>query len=282
MQQALAVSRRELITVTDLETIILGTVPPFQRYATAIETEPVGKNLCGQYVRRTLSYVLVPIMTVAILGADNASNYFPRLLAMFDNLVNAIRAELRSGIAIYRYDVAVHPFNRATLYFSSRLQEAVLNGLYMHNMPLYGQLQRWIQERFNHEARTFYGGGTPYPGILDPTAPRPVEPLAPQSSNIPVPRVLPTVPNLNVGGIRPSEVDPYAQWTLPPSDRLIQQIQPDKTAHPAPRLVQPSMNYRTAEANAKKILKQGANAAPLIQPPTRNLHRAVTAPCDKP
>jgi hypothetical protein len=155
--------------VSDLETIILGTAPPFQRYATAIETEPVGKDLCGQYVRRTLSYLLVPIMTVAILGADNASKYFPRLLTMFDNLVNAIQAELRSGIAIYRYDVAVHPFNCATLYFSSRLQDAVLNGLYMHNMPLYGQLQRWIQERFHNEARNFYqrmGGGAFHPGIL--------------------------------------------------------------------------------------------------------------------
>jgi hypothetical protein len=67
----------DLVTLLDLETIILRTVPPFQRYPTAIEAEPVGKVHLGQYVRRTLSFLLVPLITAAIVGTQKASKYSP-------------------------------------------------------------------------------------------------------------------------------------------------------------------------------------------------------------
>ena len=202
----------DLVTLLDLETIILRTVPPFQRYPTAIEAEPVGKVHLGQYVRRTLSFLLVPLITAAIIGTQKASKYFPKLPIMFDELVCAIRIVLRSDITIYRDDVTVHPSNHTTLYFSSRLQDAVLEGLSAQFMPLYYQLQQWIQERFNKEMRDWYqrAGGN----MLEATAPLPTRLPAPRTSNVPALQVLPAIPDLGAGGMRPSEIDPYAACLL--------------------------------------------------------------------
>ena len=261
------------MTVSDLETIILTAVPPFQRYATGIEAEPVGKVQRGQYVRRTLSFLLVPMMTAAILGTHNASKYFPKLPTMFDELVGAIRTVLRSGIAIYQDDVTTHPHNRATLYFSSRLQDAVLEGLNVQFMTLYYQLEQWIQERFNNESRGWYqraSGGAADPGIHNwaTTAPQPIGSSVPRTSNVPPPRILPTTPDLNTGGIQPSEMDPYAAWRLP--DRSIQQLQTDIRAHPgAPPLIQPSTQnlHRAVTARANKILKEKSQSASFAADP---------------
>jgi hypothetical protein len=59
--------------------------------------------------------------------------------------VAAIRTVLH-GITIYADDLTVHPHNRATLYFSSRLQDAVSESLSVQFTAIYYRLQQWMQQ----------------------------------------------------------------------------------------------------------------------------------------
>ena len=71
-------------TFVDAISAIRARFPAFQFSNNPIHSQPVGKEQTApgrprQYVRRTLSYLLVPLIAVAILGEDEARHYFPPL-----------------------------------------------------------------------------------------------------------------------------------------------------------------------------------------------------------
>jgi hypothetical protein len=153
---------------------ISNRTPRFRKSESRIETEPVGKELVtpGQptrYVKRTLSFLVVPLIAAALLGTDEAKHYFPPLPTTghnaqastatarftFIEAVLGFQTVLSSGtIAISANDILPHHRN-GTLYFSPRLQNAVLDGVSNQFPQLYMHISHWLDERFQAELHSW-------------------------------------------------------------------------------------------------------------------------------
>ena len=102
-------------------------------------------------------------MSLAILGIDDGKKYFPALsMADFDagfsmtEAVDAVDTILRSGAGeakIKPEDIQSHPMGNGTLYFSARLQTAVLNEMEKNFSRLHESIRRWIDRRFRAESQ---------------------------------------------------------------------------------------------------------------------------------
>ena len=130
----------------------------FRRSTVRIDTEPTGRVQGRDFVRRTLSWFMVPLMAVAILGSDHAVQYFPMLpLSIrgaqfsYQQAVLGIRLELESHTEMFAGDIMTDPRGEETLYFSQRLQTAVLDGLSIRMPSLYMAINSWIETRFQLE-----------------------------------------------------------------------------------------------------------------------------------
>ena len=162
-------------TFVDAISAIRARFPAFQFSNNPIHSQPVGKEQTTpgrprQYVRRTLSYLLVPLIAVAILGEDEARHYFPPLPTTgrgaspatrtaqftFTEAVLALRQIMVSGtVAIHRADILPSPKDGRTLYFSERLQTGLFDEINNRFPQLYAGITRWIEERFQEELRSW-------------------------------------------------------------------------------------------------------------------------------
>jgi hypothetical protein len=147
---------------------ILNAAPPFRKYHIPIEHEPVGKEKDSQYVERTLSYLLVPVIAVSLLGTVDAIQFFPALPITgasahslmtrsaqfsFHEIVHAVRTLLLTSVPILLSDIMHDPREAATgsLYFSERLQNRLLDGI-LHLYPqLYQSIRQWLHTRYEQE-----------------------------------------------------------------------------------------------------------------------------------
>ena len=145
---------------------ILQASPPFRKCVVRIEDAPVGKEQDGQYVERPISYLMVPVIAVSILGLVDADRYFPRLpitgaLAnshvtrgaqfSFDQFVVAVRTLLGTTVPIQLSDIMRDPRGTGGLYFSERLQNGLLDGI-LHQYPqLYQSVREWLHSRYEQE-----------------------------------------------------------------------------------------------------------------------------------
>ena len=148
----------------------------FRRSTVRIDTEPTGRVQGRDFVRRTLSWFMVPLMAVAILGSDHAVQYFPMLpLSIrgaqfsYQQAVLGIRLELESHTEMFAGDIMTDPRGEETLYFSQRLQTAVLDGLSIRMPSLYMAINSWIETRFQLELTAWQQAQTPT--ISPPTLP---------------------------------------------------------------------------------------------------------------
>ena len=228
----------------DLGRLIVQHLPRFTYYPYAIEAELFGKWHLGNYIRRSHSFLLVPLMTVAILGPSWAMCYFPKLSNTvhsraqgqvqftFEEIARAIRFVLDLGsIPIYGDDVVAHPHNHTTMYFSNRLQEAVLEGLLTHAQPLYFGLQQWIQRGFDterHQHARDTGAATHLGGTTRPPAPSAPPPPPPP------PQTTAAVPDPYASWMQPLEAYPHTAWTPPSQTNLSKSMQSKATRETRP------------------------------------------------
>jgi hypothetical protein len=158
------------ITVEDARNAILNRTSPFGLHDRSVEQELVGKeDGSGQLTLRTLSWIMVPLIARAILGAEASEAFFPAFPAdgsggagfAFSQAVHTVRSLLdgRLGIGMERDDIVVNPKDKQTLYFSQRLQDAVLNAMRADFSELVESLERWILMRFEGERQAVAGGG---------------------------------------------------------------------------------------------------------------------------
>jgi len=221
----------------------------YRRSTTRIDTEPTGTVRGTEYVRRTLSWLMVPLLAVAILGSDTAVSYFPMLpLSIreaqftYQQAVHGIRLQLDADTEILESDIMTDPRTNSTLYFSERLQTAVLDGLLNRLPSLYIAINEWIENRFQQELALWQqSSGTPsasnpsYPQI-DPTlrpnpfasvrfeparneladTPHIASSISAPVNAVPVSDPVRTYPN-DPYAYTPSHNDPYAQHGPSPS-----------------------------------------------------------------
>ena len=158
------------ITVEDARNAILSRTSPFGLHDRSVEQERVGKeDSSGKLTMRTHSWIMVPMIARAILGAEASSAFFPAFPAdgsgragfAFSQAVHAVRTLLdrRLGIEMERDDIVVNPKDKRTLYFSQRLQDAVLNAMRADFSELFESLERWILMRFEGERQAVAGEG---------------------------------------------------------------------------------------------------------------------------
>ncbi len=134
-----------------------------------MEQEKVGKlDNSGILVIRTLSWILVPLIARAILGESGA--FFPafpvdgcgRVYFAFTEAVNVVRKLLLvfdQRLKMEQCDITTSPKDKKSLYFSARLQDAVLRAMQKDLPKLFGSLQMWIETRFERERQAATGGG---------------------------------------------------------------------------------------------------------------------------
>ena len=158
------------ITVAEARDAILSRTSPFGLHDRSVEQERVGKeDGSGKLTMRTHSWIMVPLIATAILGAEASAAFFPAFPAdesgragfAFSKAVQAVRTLLdrRLGIEMERDDIVVNPKDNRTLYFSQRLQNAVLNAMRAGFSELFESLQRWILKRFEGERQAVAGEG---------------------------------------------------------------------------------------------------------------------------
>jgi hypothetical protein len=157
------------ITVEDARNAILSRPSPFMLHNCSVEQERVGKEGgSGNLVLRTLSWIMVPLIASAILGAEASAAYFPAFPVdgsggagfAFSQAVLAVRTLLNGGLGMERDDIVVNPKDKQTLYFSPRLQDAVLSAMQAAYSELFTSLHKWILMRFEGERQVGAGGGS--------------------------------------------------------------------------------------------------------------------------
>jgi hypothetical protein len=109
-----------------------------------------------------MSYFVVPLMSLAILGIDDSKRFFPEISMadfgagfLMTEAVDAVQTILRSGAggaAIKPEDIQSHPRN-GTLYFSVRLQNAVFNEIETKFSQLHESIRQWTNHRFRAESQ---------------------------------------------------------------------------------------------------------------------------------
>ena len=107
---------------------------------------------------RNLSWFLVPLLAVAVLGNDEAQSYFPPILpslpgAQFTpfEVVAALRIVLHQNPGLMtENDIQPDPRDGSSLYFRESLQTALLD----HILALSPQLYAWVYEYRNHRFQT--------------------------------------------------------------------------------------------------------------------------------
>jgi hypothetical protein len=143
-----------------------------------VEQEKVGKlDTSGTLVIRTLSWILVPLIASAILGESGA--FFPAFPVddgcggvhfAFTEAVNAVRKLLLvfdQRLKMERCDITTSPKDNKSLYFSARLQDAVLRAIQEDLPKLFESLQMWIETRFERERQAVTGSGIGNAGSVD-------------------------------------------------------------------------------------------------------------------
>ena len=147
-------------TFQDAAAAIKSHIPVYQYKSTPIDHEPVGKEEYKpgqprQYVKRTLSYLLVPLIAVAILGTNDASLYFPPLptssswpamrtarFSFYETVVALSQIMLSGTVTIHSSDIQPNPKDRRTLYFSESLQTNLLDQIFIRFPLLYASITR--------------------------------------------------------------------------------------------------------------------------------------------
>jgi len=122
-------------TTEDARRVIQGRTPRFGFSPSQIHTASVGKEDAGRYRMRTLSWLMVPLLAVAVLGNDGAQLYFPPILpslpgAQFSpfEVVAALRVVLQQNPGLMtENDIQPDPRDGSSLYFSESLQTALLD-----------------------------------------------------------------------------------------------------------------------------------------------------------
>jgi hypothetical protein len=155
-------------TVEGARIAILNHSPQFKLHELTVEQEKVGMlDTAGILVVRTLSWILVPLIASAILGESSA--FFPAfpvdgcggLDFAFTEAVNAVRTLLDRRdrrLKMELRDIMTSPKDKKSLYFSVRLQNAVLLAMQEDLPKLSKSLERWIETRFERERQAVTGG----------------------------------------------------------------------------------------------------------------------------
>jgi hypothetical protein len=165
-------------SVEDARIAILNHSPQFELHKLTVEQEKVGKlDTSGTLVIRTLSWILVPLIASAILGESGA--FFPAFPVddgcggvhfAFTEAVNAVRKLLLvfdQRLKMERCDITTSPKDNKSLYFSARLQDAVLRAIQEDLPKLFESLQMWIETRFERERQAVTGSGIGNAGSVD-------------------------------------------------------------------------------------------------------------------
>jgi len=133
----------------------------FQQYHRRVEEEEVGKvDASGNLVFRTLSWLIVPLMTYAIMDEAGAG-LFPALPVdgsggaefKFSDAVRAVRTLLDGKLKIKSDDIVRSPKGGNTLYFSQQLQNDVIDVMGTDFMELWRLIEKWIAVRFESERK---------------------------------------------------------------------------------------------------------------------------------
>jgi hypothetical protein len=159
---------------------ILTRDPPFLPSNVRLDTEKAGRVIeSGKLVPRTLSYFLVPVMSLAILGIDDSMRFFPELSMadfgagfLMTDAVDAVHTILRSGAgeaAIKPEDIQSNPRGNGKLYFSERLQTAVLNEIETKFSQLHESIKEWINRRFLAELQAITQENRNAPATTSPS-----------------------------------------------------------------------------------------------------------------
>ena len=110
---------------------------------------------------RTLSWLLVPLLAVAVLGNDGAQSYFPPILpslpgAQFTpfEVVAALRIVLHQNPGLMtENDIQPDPRDGCSLYFRESLQTALLDHILALSPRLYAWICQYQNDRFQTEER---------------------------------------------------------------------------------------------------------------------------------
>ena len=170
-------------TTEDARRVIHGRTPRFRFSPSAIHTASVGKEDGGRYKMRTLSWFLVPLLAVTVLGMDGAQQYFPPILpslpgAQFSTfeVVAALRVVLQQNPGLMtENDIQPDPRDGSSLYFRETLQTALLDGILALSPQLYAWIGQYQNARFQTEEREWQqrmqaiGGASPQ-AMPDPFA----------------------------------------------------------------------------------------------------------------
>jgi hypothetical protein len=147
------------MTIDQTRAAILSSHLQFQLYSRNLEQEPVGKVENGKRRLRTLSYMIVPVMTTAILGPERSKGFFPPLPVngcgfSFLAVVEAVKKILGSQ-NIRLDDILLNPKDKQSLYFNKQLQDNVMEAMQDQFKDLWTLIETWIQNRYEEELKQF-------------------------------------------------------------------------------------------------------------------------------